>query len=202
MILTGNLHSPPADLLTLIRLCFPPPPSYSPLPLPLPPILCRPLSYSCAFSTALCDFSVTKGPHDPGSQRTLVYANMKQPIHLPVPTMSGYLMICTGWVNMFWKRPLIVEYRIRLYRDRVPVPSRTNGTYFCQLISPESAEVSKELEIPPPSRNRRTLECIYMVHRVLSLSQFQAALCQLFPAAVFPLCIQIPKVSIYLSMAI
>lgn len=69
-------------------------------------IVVRPLQYSCAYSRALCDFTVTKGSHYPATHHTRVVAYLKQPIHLSVPTMSGYLMICTGTVSMFWKRPL------------------------------------------------------------------------------------------------
>jgi len=67
---------------------------------------------------------------------------MAEPRHLVTPAMAGNLMICTGKVDMFWKRPLIVDGpEHHLYKK----PRTTNGTYFCQMIRPHDGPLVQTL---------------------------------------------------------
>lgn len=114
------------------------------------------MEYSCAFSRALCDFSVTKGTHDPKTHQTTVSAYLKHPVHLATPSMAGNLMICTGPMNMFWKSPLIINDLVHPdVKQQGPTitlgkPLEKPGKYFCAKINPAAPQVSVDILVPTP----------------------------------------------------
>lgn len=110
----------------------------------------RPLEYPCAFSTALCDFSVAKHKHSPEKHETIVNAYLKRRVLFPTPSMYGNLMVCTAQRNFFWKRPFLEEGPID---ERWKLPAITiNGSYYCLQVSlgkASSSDESTQYEIPP-----------------------------------------------------